>query len=384
MNLRSHMQKPLGSRKHKICFISLGAYPTLAEKKGVVGGSEVQLKLLSKKLSDKGFNVSIVTNQSNYETSHETIDGIKVIKAVEYDRTHSNVEFIYRFVTSLWNALRAADSKIYICKGSSMDAGPIALFCILKRRKHLLGFASDMDVDLEYLNKRNFLQRSLFRLAVKTADCVIAQTSHQQTLCQTNFKKSSIVIKNISPLAESVSKKPTTPIVFWAARLDREIKRPDLFIELAKLLPSAKFQIAGGRRSEDYYRTFRVAVDSVPNLDYVGAIPFHQIEQYFANAAIFVNTSPREGFPNTFLQAWGNGIPVVSLNVDPDEIICKYDLGFHSGNFNQMVRDVKLLLQDERLREELGQNGRHYVEREHNIEAIANRYSEVLLHVSRE
>ncbi|MGP8012553.1 MAG: glycosyltransferase family 4 protein [Halobacteriota archaeon] len=344
----------------------------------------MQLKLLSKKLSDKGFNVSIVTNQSNYETSHETIDGIKVIKAVEYDRTHSNVEFIYRFVTSLWNALRAADSKIYICKGSSMDAGPIALFCILKRRKHLLGFASDMDVDLEYLNKRNFLQRSLFRLAVKTADCVIAQTSHQQTLCQTNFKKSSIVIKNISPLAESVSKKPTTPIVFWAARLDREIKRPDLFIELAKLLPSAKFQIAGGRRSEDYYRTFRVAVDSVPNLDYVGAIPFHQIEQYFANAAIFVNTSPREGFPNTFLQAWGNGIPVVSLNVDPDEIICKYDLGFHSGNFNQMVRDVKLLLQDERLREELGQNGRHYVEREHNIEAIANRYSEVLLHVSRE
>jgi glycosyltransferase involved in cell wall biosynthesis len=185
-------------------------------------------------------------------------------------------------------------------------------------------------------------------------------------------------------MAESVSKKPTTPIVFWAARLDREIKRPDLFIQLAKLLPSAKFQIAGGRRSEDYYRTFRVAVDSVPNLDYVGAIPFHQIEQYFANAAIFVNTSPREGFPNTFLQAWGNGIPVVSLNVDPDEIICKYDLGFHSGNFNQMVRDVKLLLQDERLREELGQNGRHYVEREHNIEAIANRYSEVLLHVSRE
>ncbi len=240
-----------------------------------------------------------------------------------------------------------------------------------------------MDVDLEYLNKRNFLESSLFRLAVKTADCIIAQTSHQQTLCQTNFKKSSIVIKNICPMPESISKKPTTPIVFWAGRLDREIKRPDLFIELAKLLPSAKFQIAGGRRSEDYYRTFRVAVDSVPNLDYVGAIPYHQIEQYFANASIFVNTSPREGFPNTFLQAWGNGIPVVSLNVDPDEIICKYNLGFHSGTFNQMVQDVKLLLEDERLREELGQNGRHYVEREHTIEAIANKYSEVLLRVSR-
>jgi glycosyltransferase involved in cell wall biosynthesis len=377
------MQKHSRSRKNKICFISLGAYPTLAEKTGVVGGSEVQLKLLSKKLCDKGFNVSIVTNQSNHETSYETIDGINVIEAVEHDRTHSKFEFICRFVTSLWNALRAADSEIYIGKGSSMDAGPIAIFCILRRRKHLLGFASDMDVDLEFQNKRNFLESSLFRLAVKTADCIIAQTSHQQTLCQTNFKKSSIVIKNICPMAESISKKPTTPIVFWAARLDREIKRPDLFIELAKRLPNAKFQIAGGRRSEAYYRTFKVAVDSVPNLDYVGAIPYHQIEQYFANVSILVNTSPREGFPNTFLQAWGNGLPVVSLNVDPDEIICKYRLGFHSGTFNQMVRDVKLLLEDERLREELGQNGRHYVEREHNIEGIANKYTEILLRVSR-
>jgi glycosyltransferase involved in cell wall biosynthesis len=377
------MHKHSGSRKNKICFIALGAYPTLAGKTGVVGGSEVQLKLYSKKLSDKGFNVSIVTNQSNHETSYETIDGIKVIKAVEYDRTLSNFKFIYRFVTSLWNALRTADSEIYVGEGSSMDAGPIALFCILRRRKHLLHFASDMDVDLEYLNKGNFFVTSLYRLAVKTADCIIAITSHEQTLCQTNFKKSSIVIKNISQIPESISKKPTTPIVFWAGRLHREIKQPDLFIELAKLLPSAKFQIAGGSQGEVYYRTFRVAVDSVPNLEYVGAIPYHQIEQYFANASILVNTSAREGFPITFLEAWGYGIPVVSLNVDPDEVICKYNLGFHSGTFSQMVQDVKLLLEDERLREELGQNGRNYVEREHNIEAIANRWSEILLHFSR-
>jgi glycosyltransferase involved in cell wall biosynthesis len=73
----------------------------------------------------------------------------------------------------------------------------------------------------------------------------------------------------------------------------------------------------------------------------------------------------------------------VSLNVDPDEIICTYNLGFHSGTFNQMVQDVKRLLEDEKLREELGQNGRRYVEREHNIEAIADKYVKILQHVSR-
>ncbi len=141
--------------------------------------------------------------------------------------------------------------------------------------------------------------------------------------------------------------------------------------------------MAGASIDEAYYRIFRAAVDSIANLDYVGAIPYHRIAQYFDNASIFVNTSPREGFPNTFLQAWGNGTPVVSLDVDPDEIICEYRLGFHSRTFNQMVQDVKLLLEDEKLREELGQIGRHYVEREHNIEAIANRYIKMLQHVSR-
>jgi glycosyltransferase involved in cell wall biosynthesis len=377
------MQKHSRSRKNKICFTSLWAYPVLAEETGAIGGAEVQVKLLSKKLSDNGFNVSIVTAQSNHGVSYETIDGIKVIKAVADHKTRSNFEHIYHFVTSLWNALRNADSEIYISKGSSPDAGLIALFCLLWRRKYLLGFSSDVDVDLEALNKRSFFGGFLFRLAIKTADCIIAQTSHQQTLCQTNFTKTSIVIKNIYQMTERISKKPATPIVFWAARLHPEMKRPDLFIELAKLLPNAKFQMAGAGTNEAYNCVFRGAVDSVPNLDYVGAIPYHQIAQYFANASIFVNTSPREGFPNTFLQAWGNGIPVVSLNVDPDEIICKYRLGFHSGTFNQMVQDVKRLLDDERLREELGQNGRHYVEREHNIEAIANKYVKVLQHVSR-
>ena len=70
-------------------------------------------------------------------------------------------------------------------------------------------------------------------------------------------------------------------------------------------------------------------------------------------------------------------MPVVSLHSDPDEIIGKYKLGFHSKTFQQLTEDVRTLLKDKQLREEMGRNGRKYVEKEHDITKVVPRYLEV-------
>ncbi len=57
-----------------------------------------------------------------------------------------------------------------------------------------------------------------------------------------------------------------------------------------------------------------------------------------------------------------------------DEVICEKRLGFHSGTFEQMAKDVKLLLEDERLRTGMGMNGKRYVKEEHDIKKVVRHY----------
>lgn len=135
--------------------------------------------------------------------------------------------------------------------------------------------------------------------------------------------------------------------------------------------------VGGSGSNRRFYDGIKREAGKIPNLEFTGFVPYPEINNYFNSASILVNTSNVEGFSNTFLQAWAGYTPVVSLNVDPDEIICKHKLGFHSGTFEQMIIDVKTLLKDKGLREEMGMNGRQYVKKEHDLGKIVEKYTEI-------
>jgi glycosyltransferase involved in cell wall biosynthesis len=135
----------------------------------------------------------------------------------------------------------------------------------------------------------------------------------------------------------------------------------------------------GGRTNREPQLYDEVVADAqnLSNLTFHGFVPHHKVNQYFKKASIFVNTSRLEGFPNTFIEAWAQYIPVASLHVDPDNIILNEKLGFCSGTFKQLFSDINTLLMDERLRRIMGEKARKYVEREHDITKNVNEYSKI-------
>jgi glycosyltransferase involved in cell wall biosynthesis len=374
--MRGKMSKP------KICFYAFATYPLLSQiDLGFIGGAEVQQVLIGKELAKKGYDVSFVVFDHGQEP-FEVIDGIKIYKTATKGYVFSGIKSLYHAIKTVWNALKQADADIYYQRGAGRDTGFVALFCLLKRRKFVWGLASDMDVDGTFTKDAKLYERMLYKFGIGMADYIIAQSESQQELLKKKFRRDSSIIKNSYPVEKVDISKSTHPIVLWVGTIKPEWKQPDLFLKLAGAIPDARFQMVGGASAnEQFYEQIKDDAEKISNLEFVGFVPYPDVNRYFENASILVNTSSVEGFSNTFLQAWAAYTPVVSLNVDPDEIICKYKLGFHSKTVEQMVRDVETLLKDEKLREEMGVNGRKYVEQEHNLTNIVREYIKLFKHI---
>jgi len=74
-----------------------------------------------------------------------------------------------------------------------------------------------------------------------------------------------------------------------------------------------------------------------------------------------VCTSEYEGFPNTFLQAWSNNVPVIST-VDPSDVIKEYKLGLVVNTEAELLAATNTLLSDNSLYDEIQKNIKQYFE----------------------
>jgi glycosyltransferase involved in cell wall biosynthesis len=369
----------------KICFLLLNAYPILANTKihEFAGGAEVEYVYLGRELVNLGYDVCFITyKEKGCEIPEiERIGDIEIIKT--YPKYQASTLNTLVKVRHILKALRKADGDIYFGHGSS---GILTLYSLLCNKKFIFRISSDViAMGGSYFSSNTRLLRYYFeslanRVELKKATIVVAQTERQKKLLAKKGIKS-MVIRNgfvMKPPFNFKNEKTHPPTVLWVGALSY-IKQPQLFLKLAKLLPEAQFEMIGPKLEEELQLFKFVEQESkkMPNFKYRGFVPLSEVDVFYKKASILVNTSIYEGFPMSFIQAWLNYTPIVSLNVDPDGIIERERIGFYSKTFDRLVQDVHLLITDEKLREEMGWHARKYAEREFDIRVIARKYANV-------
>jgi glycosyltransferase involved in cell wall biosynthesis len=162
--------------------------------------------------------------------------------------------------------------------------------------------------------------------------------------------------------------------VLWVSNI-RGVKRPDRILALARRLPDARVHMVGGPLpgEEALFREIRRMAESQSNVTFHGRLSYWESSMLYSRARVLVNTSDVEGFPNSYLQAWIRGVPVVTL-IDPDRVIEREGLGATAAAPAELVGAARRLLADAAARREASARCRAYMAREYGEDRVLAAY----------
>ena len=259
--------------------------------------------------------------------------------------------------------LRATKPDSVVQHGLTLYSPLLALYCRVSGIRFVYMFAHDKEVEGRY--QEGGRKNPLFGLLLRCATALVAQSHYQQDELLLRYSRSSRILKNGFYLKEA--RAGVGDHILWVAR-HSDWKRPELFIQLAERNPNVPFKMICPRSKAGDYAALQERARAVANLEFIEYVPFAWIDDYFAGARIFVNTSDHEGFPQTFIQATMNGVPILSLNVDPDNVLTDNGLGFCcSGNMETLREKLSMLMDDDALYREMSTNAFRYAQENHDI-----------------
>jgi glycosyltransferase involved in cell wall biosynthesis len=357
-----------------ICFVGLDNYPVLNPSCGheYFGGESVQQTLLARAFVSLGYRVSMVVKDHG-QPQGEEVDGIRVWKTYADGAGIPVLRFVHPRMTSILAALDLADADVVYQSCAGMTTGLVACYCRRRGRRFIFRLAHDTDCIPGQQLIRFWRDRKIYEYGLRRADFIAAQGVHQVQLLRQHYHLGSTPIN--MAVEEPAGSATTRDIdVLWVNNL-RDFKRPDLAVELARQIAPQRVIMIGGAvpGNARLYDEIKEHARTVSNLDFLGAVPYHDVNDYFARARVFLNTSDSEGFPNSFLQAWIRGVPVVSF-FDPDGLIAGLGLGSVPADMGEMQRAVRALLGDEVERSRVGEKCRQYAIAKHSPHAVARQH----------
>jgi glycosyltransferase involved in cell wall biosynthesis len=306
-----------------VCLISIELFPD-----GVHGGFGRATRVIGRELARRGVRVSVVVPRRS--PAHADVYELDGMTVRQFDARRP------------WRAMshyRACNADVYHSQDTSVGTR-LALHAA-PRRQHVITFRDPMDardwkIETDY-SGRGRIGWTLYRHFIDGPLVDGAIPRVQARYCAAEFLRGKVARKyglttppGFLPtpveVPERVEKSPKPTVCFvgrWEGR-----KRPERFFELARELPNVRFVAIGGAQDAERDRALRRTFGALPNLELTGFVDQFSsdtVSRVLGESWILVNTSAREGLPNTFLEASAHRCALLSYS-DPDGFASRFGI----------------------------------------------------------
>jgi len=366
----------------KICFVIPRTYylfnPDTKNHEDKVGGAQKQTYLLSTELAkDPDFDVSFCMADFG-QAEFEIRENVKLRNAFSFD------DPLIKRTCKLFKTLKNINADTYIFR--SPDVGVAVAVFYLKvflRKKILYMIAGDMETTRARLTRYTGKITSLcMNYVYKKVDILTAQTIHQaQQFSLARKRVPNSVIKNIYPPIDTLVDLSLKKEILWVGRLDK-IKNPELFLKLAQKFPYERFVMIAPvvRDAEEFGKKIQQSAKTISNLTLVEYVEPSEMSSFYLKSKMYVLTSDFEGFSNTMAEAMQAQCPVLSYNVNPDNILNDFNSGICAeGDINRFFEAFEYLNSNSDAALNLGINAAHYIRIHHGLKENSTLFKKCLI-----
>lgn len=348
-----------------------------------IGGAERQVQILGQGLRDSGWKTSYICERESSKPNLEIVEGMRVFALPERKKRAA-----WKNYSRLKAAINESKADILYQRVRHPYTGLSVLAAGALKKSLVWAAASTADVirrkDLRQASYAPALRDALFHpinrrfedYGVLHADAVILQTAEQRRLLIENYRRDGIVIPNHIVCSDDfpVTKK-NPPEILWISNI-KPFKRPDLFLRLAADCAdlAVNFIMVGDCPDREFLAKIKEAEGELRNFRYLGPLEPDQAQRRIASAALLVNTSLFEGFPNAFQQAWLYGVPTLSLGVDPDGVIVRERIGFCNHSYVELLGNLRRLVADPDEIVRMGIRSSEFARKEYRFSRLFPRY----------
>lgn len=287
-----------------------------------------------------------------------------------------NARDVLRSLPSLYRELTRLRPQVIYQRCLMPYTGLCALFARRHGTRFVFHIASDDDVHPP--RTRGWgpsawvrrVSRVIAEWGMRRADAIVAQTDDQARALMANYGlRVTAVVPNFHPRpTETTSvRDPSVLRAIWVGNF-KPVKDPEAFVAVAESLVSrndVRFVMIGRPGDPGQYDALLSRIARLPNLSYLGEQSLEDVNREMASSDVLVCTSLAEGFPNTFIQAWLRGVPVLSVRVDPDGCLTRGGAGLVTGARAGLEKAVLDLASDREKLRSLGVAAREYGEVRH-------------------